>query len=94
MEITITLTEAEYKALAYVAFDPAEWVETATKGRAIAAMEEIFQEEVRVALANPKTKTIPADREAVVLASTLPSAAERQAAFEEQAAAMLGEQAE
>ena len=94
MEIKVTLTEAEYKALAYVALDPVDWVQNAAQARAMAAMEEIFQEEVRVALANPKTKTIPADREAVVLASMLPSAAERQAAFEEQAAAMLGEQAE
>lgn len=94
MEITITLTEAEYKALAYVALDPAEWVETATKGRAVVAMEEIFQEEVKAALADPNTTSIPADREAVVLASTLPSAAERQAAFEAEAAAMLEAQAE
>jgi hypothetical protein len=94
MQIVVTLTPAEAKALAYVAIDPAQWAENAVKERARIAMEEIFQEEVRVALANPKTKTIPADREAVVLASMLPSAAERQAAFEEQAAAMLGEQAE
>ena len=94
MEITITLTDAEYKALAYVALDPVDWVQNAAQARAMAAMEEIFQEEVRVALANPKTKTIPADREAVVLASTLPSAAERQALMVEQAAAMFEAQAE
>jgi hypothetical protein len=81
MEITITLTEAEYKALAYVALDPTEWVQNAATARAIAGMEEIFNAEVQAALANPETKTIPADREAVVLASTLPSAAERNAAF-------------
>ena len=82
MDITITLTDAEYKALAYVAFDPQDWVQNAASARAIAGMEEIFQAEVAAALANPKTKSIPADRETVVLASTLPSAAERQAAFE------------
>jgi hypothetical protein len=58
----------------------------------MAAMEEIFQEEVKAALADPNTTSIPADREAVVLASTLPSAAERQAAFNEQAATTLGSQ--
>jgi hypothetical protein len=79
MEITITLTEAEHKALAYVALDPVDWVQNAAQARAIAAMEEIFQETVRIALADPNTTSIPADREAVVLASTLPSAAERQA---------------
>jgi len=94
MEIKVTLTDAEYKALAYVALDPIDWVQNAAQARAMAAMEEIFQDEVKAALANPKTKTIPADREAVVLASTLPSAAERQATFEAEAAATLGEQAE
>ena len=78
MEITITLTEAEHKALAYVALDPIDWVQNAAQARAMAAMEEMFQEEVKAALADPNTTSIPADREAVVLASTLPSAAERQ----------------
>lgn len=82
MDITITLTDAEYKALSYVALDPVEWVQNAASARAIAGMEEIFNAEVQAALADPKTKSIPADREAVVLASTLPSAAERQAQFE------------
>lgn len=91
MEIKITLTDAEYKALAYVAVDPIEWVQNAAQARAMAAMEEIFQEAVRVALADPNTTSIPADREAVVLASTLPSAAERQAMMEQQAAAMQGQ---
>lgn len=94
MEIKITLTEAEYKALAYAALDPVDWVQNAAQARAMAAMEEIFQEAVRVALADPNTTSIPADREAVVLASTLPSAAERQAMMEQQAAEMLGQQAE
>lgn len=82
MDITITLTDAEYKALAYVAVDPQDWVQNAATARCIAGMEEIFQAEVAAALANPETTSIPADREAVVIASTLPSAAERQAAFE------------
>lgn len=94
MEIKITLTEAEYKALAYVALDPVDWVQNAAKARCIAAMEEIFQDEVRAALADPNTTSIPADREAVVLASTLPSAAERQAMMDQQVAETLGQQAE
>jgi hypothetical protein len=77
MEITITLTEAEAKALAYVALSPQEWAENAVHERARIAIEEIFQLEVQRMLADPNTTEIPADREAVVLASTLPSAAER-----------------
>jgi predicted type IV restriction endonuclease len=77
MNITITLTEAEAKALAYVALSPQEWAENAVHERARIAIEEIFQIEVQRMLADPNTTEIPADREAVVLASTLPSAAER-----------------
>jgi membrane carboxypeptidase/penicillin-binding protein PbpC len=77
MNITITLTEAEAKALAYVAASPTEWAENAVHERARVAMDEIFQLEVQRMLADPNTTEIPADREAVVLASTLPTAAER-----------------
>lgn len=79
MEIIITLTEAEAKALAYIAFDPQEWAENAVKERARIAMDEIFQLEVARMLADPDTTEIPADREAVVLAADIKSAAQRQA---------------
>jgi hypothetical protein len=77
MNITITLTEAEAKALAYVALSPQEWVENVVHERARIAIEEIFQLEVQRMLSDPNTTEIPADREAVVLASNLLSAAER-----------------
>lgn len=82
MEITITLTEAETKALAYVAYNPQEWAENAVKERSRIAMDEIFQAEVARMLADPNTTEIPADREAVVLAADIKSAAERQAEAE------------
>lgn len=82
MEITINLTEAETKALAFVAFDPQEWAENAVKERARIAMEEIFQAEAQRMLADPAVTSIPADREAVVLAADIKSAAERQAEAE------------
>lgn len=82
MEIIITLTEAESKALAYVAYSPLEWAENAVKERARIAIEEIFQFEVARMLADPNTTEIPADREAVVLAADIKSAAQRQAEAE------------
>jgi hypothetical protein len=94
MEISIILTEAEYKALSYVAVDPIDWVQNAAQARAMAAMEEIFQEEVKAALADPNTTSIPTDREAVVLASTLPSAAERQELMMQQTPQTQEQQAE
>jgi hypothetical protein len=83
MEITITLTEAEAKALAYVAYDPQEWADNAVHERARIAMDEIFQIEVQRMLADPNTTEIPADREAVVLAADIESAADRQSSAEE-----------
>lgn len=82
MEIKITLTEAEAKALAFVALDPQEWAENAVHERARIAIDEIFQMEVQRMLADPNTTEIPADREAVVLAANIKSAAERQAEAE------------
>lgn len=82
MEINITLTDAETKALAYVAYSPQEWAENAVKERARIAIEEIFQLEVQRMLADPNTTEIPADREAVVLAADIKSAAERKAEAE------------
>jgi outer membrane lipopolysaccharide assembly protein LptE/RlpB len=78
MEIKITLTEAEAKAMAYVAYDVQEWAENAVHERARIAMDEIFQVEVQRMLADPNTNEIPADREAVVLSADIQSAAERQ----------------
>lgn len=84
MEIKITLTEAEAKALAYVSYDPQEWADNAVHERARIAMDEIFQIEVQRMLADPNTTEIPADREAVVLAAEILSAAERQAELDSQ----------
>ncbi|MGL4998045.1 MAG: hypothetical protein ACRC5T_03680 [Cetobacterium sp.] len=71
MIITIELTEAEAKALSYVAADPQEWTENAVKERARLAIDQVFQLEVARMLADPNTTSIPADREAVVLAADL-----------------------
>ena len=78
MEIKVTLTEAEAKAMAYVAYDVSEWVQNAVSARASAAMDEIFQMEIQRMLADPETTEIPADRETIVLQADIKSAAERQ----------------
>lgn len=82
VEYTVILNEAETKALAVVALDPQEWIQNAASERARVAMEEIFQAEAARMLADPNVQTIPADREAVVLAAEVKTAAERQAEFE------------
>ena len=78
MEYIITLTDAEEKALSYVAYDSQEWIQNAASNRARIAMEEIFQLEVTRMLADPTITEIPADRETVVLAANIQSAKERQ----------------
>ena len=84
MKISVNLTEAEAKALAYVAYDPQEWAENAIKERARIAMDEIFQSEMQRMLADPAIKDIPADKEAVVLAADIKTAAEHQAIMEQE----------
>lgn len=75
MKITVTLTEAEAKALAHVA-DPQDWVENVVKNRARIAMEDIYQAEVRRMVSDPTIQSIPADIEEVVLAADIMTAAE------------------
>jgi hypothetical protein len=82
MNYTITLTDAENKALAYVAVDPQDWIDNAVKERCRLAIDEIFQSEVQRMLADPTITEIPADRDAVVLAANVKSAAEKQAEIE------------
>lgn len=66
VQITIELTDVEYKGLAYVAVDPQEWVLTAAQARAQIAVNEIFDAEVKRMLSDPTIKSIPADKEQVV----------------------------
>ena len=84
MEIKIILTEAEEKALFYVASSPQEWAENAVKERARIAMNEIFQTEVQSMLLDPNINEIPADVEKVVLAANIESAADRQAKIDQE----------
>jgi len=80
-DITITLTDDEMRALAYVAADPVEWVANFTKVRAAAAMQEIYEMEVSRMMADPNITTMPTSREAVIRNANIRSAAERMAEF-------------
>ena len=88
MNITITLTAAQEKGLAYVAASPQEWVENAVHNRCRQAIDEIYTAEVARMTADPSITSIPADKDAVVLAADVQTAAQRNAAAE----AALGEQ--
>ena len=82
MNITITLTAAQEKGLAYVALSPQEWAENAVHNRCRIAIDEIYNAEVARMTADPDITSIPADKDAVVLAADIKSAATRQAEAE------------
>ena len=85
---TITLTDAEVKAMEYVALSVQDWADNALQNRARIAMDEIYDSEVARMTADPTITSIPADKEAVVLAADIKSAAVRQAESEAEMAAM------
>jgi hypothetical protein len=88
MIYTIELTDAEVKAMEYVAVSVQDWAENALKNRARQAMDEIYQSEVTRMTEDPTVTSIPADKEAVVLAADIKSAAVRNAESEAEMAAM------
>jgi hypothetical protein len=75
---TITLTDAETKAMEHIALSVQDWADNALKNRARIAIDEIYDAEVARMTADPLITSIPADKEAVVLAADIKSAAERQ----------------
>ena len=82
MNITITLTATQEKALAYVALSPQEWAENVVHNRCRQAIDEIYNMEVARMTADPDITSIPADKDTVVLAADIQSVAERNAAAE------------
>ena len=83
MNITIELTETQEKALAYVAVSPQEWAENVVHNRCRIAIDEIYAMEVARMTADPDITSIPADKDTVVLAADIQSAAERNASQQE-----------
>jgi len=81
MNITIILSDVQAKALAYVAVSPQEWAENAIHNRCQISIDEIYAEEVARMTADPSITAIPADKDTVVLAANIVSAALRQAAI-------------
>ena len=76
---TTILTDAETKAMEYVAFSVQDWADNALKNRARIAIEEIYNSEVARMNADPSITSIPADKDQVVLDADIKSAAERSA---------------
>lgn len=79
---TITLSDAENKALGFVAVSQQEWIDNAVHERCRLAIEEIVNAEVQRKLA--ANETISGTKEDIVNAAPIKSAAERQAELDAQ----------
>ena len=79
---TVILSDAEDKALGFVAVSQDDWIQNAIHERCRIAIEEIVAAEVQRKLA--ANETISGSKEDIVNAAPIKSAAERQAEFEAQ----------
>jgi hypothetical protein len=77
VQYTITLSDAENKALGVVAASQQDWIDNAVHERCRIAIEEIVNAEVQRKLA--ANETISGSKEDIVLAAPIKSAAERNA---------------
>ena len=85
---TVSISDAEKKALEYIALSVQDWIDNAVDNRARIAIDEIYNAEVARMTAAPSIASIPADKDAVVLAADIKSAAVRNAESEAEMAAM------
>ena len=86
---TITLSDAEDKALGVVAFSQDNWIQNAVHERCRLAIEEIVAAEVQRKLA--AGESITGSKDDIVMAANVESAAERQARMEAEMAAQMAE---
>ena len=86
-QYTITLSDAEDKALGVVAFSQNDWIQNAVKERCRLATEEIVAAEVQRKLA--AGESITGSKDDIVMAANVESAAERQARMEAEMAAQV-----
>ena len=79
---TITLSDAQNKALSTVVFNQQEWIENAVFERCRIAIDEIVKQEVerKISLG----ETISGSKEDIVLAADIETAAEKNARLEEE----------
>jgi hypothetical protein len=89
---TITLSDAEDKALHVVALSAQDWIDNAVHERCRIAIDEIVNVEVQRKLA--AGESITGSKEDIVNAANIESAAERQVRAEAEMAAQLASQQE
>ena len=85
---TITLSDAENKALGVVSVSQQEWIDNAVHERCRIAIDEIVNAEVQRKLA--AGESITGSKDDIVMAANVESAAELQARIEAEMAAQQG----
>jgi hypothetical protein len=76
---TVSISDAEKRALEYIALSVQDWIDNAVDNRARIAIDEIYNAEVARMTADPDITSIPADKDQVVLDADIKSAATRAA---------------
>jgi len=89
-QYTVTLSDAEDKALHVVAMSAQDWIDNAVHDRCRIAIEEIVASEVQRKLA--AGESITGTKDDIVMAAQVESVAERQARAEAERAARMEEQ--
>lgn len=87
---TITLSDAEDKALQIVAVSAQEWIDNAVHERCRIAIDEIVNAEIQRKL--NAGETISGSKDDIVMTANIESAAERKARLEAEEQARLAEQ--
>jgi hypothetical protein len=87
---TITLSDAEDKALHFVAVSSQDWIDNAVHERCRIAIDEIVNAEVQRKLA--AGESITGSKDDIVMAADIESAAERQVRMEAEAQARLSQE--
>jgi hypothetical protein len=75
VQITVTLSDAQYKALAHVAVSPKDWIENFVFVRCQTAIDEIVSKEIEKKL--ELGETISGTKEDIVMAASIKSAQEQ-----------------
>ena len=86
---TITLSDAENKALHVVAMSAQDWIDNTVHERCRIAIEEIVAAEVQRKLA--AGESITGSKDDIVMAASVESAAQRQARMEAEMAAQMAD---
>ncbi len=76
---TVSLTDAQKKAMEYITVSVQNWIDNAVDNRARMSIDEIYNLEVARMNADSSITTIPADKDKVVLDADIKSAATRAA---------------